>query len=74
MDKIKIAEWFGTVTSIIGSFLVSFAFYRMGYVCFFMGAIAWLGVAFITKNRALFVLNCFFGVANLIGLYRAFIV
>jgi len=69
---IKFLKLFGTGTSIAGSFLVAYGFYRFGYSCFFSGAIAWLYVAWRIRESELFVLNCFFGAANVIGLYRAF--
>jgi hypothetical protein len=64
-------SWFGTVSSVIGSFTVAFGFMLAGYTAFLMGAIAWLIVGAIGKNKPLIVLNGFFFVANLVGLYNA---
>lgn len=64
-------SWFGTLTSVIGSFTVALGFMLAGYSAFILGAVAWLIVGFISKNKPLIVLNGFFFAANLIGLYRA---
>lgn len=68
----KALEWFGTVTSVIGSFLVSFHFFFLGYCFFLAGGLSWLCVGAINKNRPLMVLNGFFAAANVIGLYNSF--
>lgn len=67
----KKLSWFGTVTSVIGSFLVALGFMLAGYIAFVAGATAWLIVGFKNDNRPLIVLNGFFLAANMIGLYRA---
>lgn len=64
-------SWFGTVTSVIGSFTVALGYMLAGYSLFTVGAVSWLLVGFIGKNRPLIVLNGFFFAANVIGLYRA---
>lgn len=61
-------SWVGTVTSIIGSFLVAFGLAVVGYVFFIVGSLSWLIVAVKTKNSALGVLNGTFFCANIIGL------
>ncbi len=67
----KYLEWFGTATSIAGSFLVSFHFFLLGYCFFLLGGLSWLVVGFVSKNKPLMTLNGFFLVANLIGVYNA---
>jgi hypothetical protein len=64
-------SWFGTVTSVIGSFTVALGFALAGYTAFLVGAVAWLTIGVISKNKPLIVLNGFFFAANLIGLYNA---
>lgn len=66
----KSVSWFGTVTSVIGSFLVALGFLLTGYIAFVLGAVSWLVVGFVGKNKPLIVLNGFFLAANIIGLYR----
>lgn len=61
-------SWIGTLTSIIGSFLVAFGVAVVGYVFFVVGSLSWLIVAVKTKNSALGVLNGTFFCANIIGL------
>ena len=61
-------SWIGTLTSIIGSFLVAFGVAVGGYVFFIVGSLSWLIVAVKTKNSALGVLNGTFFCANIIGL------
>lgn len=69
---IKVISWVGTVTSIIGAFLVAFKFIFVGYCFFIVGSFAWLTIGYITKNKPLIVLNATFFVANLIGLFNSF--
>jgi hypothetical protein len=65
----KIA-WFGTLSSICGSFLVAFSIFVAGYVAFLTGAVLWLLIALKRKDRALVALNAVFTIANVIGLIR----
>jgi hypothetical protein len=69
---INIISWFGTFTSIFGSFLVAMQYIQIGYIAFIFGSASWLYVAFKTNNRSLLVLNTTFFVANIIGIYNAF--
>ena len=62
--------WIGTASSIIGSFLVAFGVFNLGYVAFLVGSLAWLIVAFMRQDRALGVLNGTFFIANIIGVCR----
>lgn len=63
--------WFGTISSIIGSFLVAFGIYFLGYCAFLAGAAAWLFVAYKQQDKALGLLNGIFLITNIIGLIRA---
>lgn len=62
--------WVGTIASVAGSFLVAFGILFIGYIAFAIGAFAWLYVAVLRKDRALFTLNAIFLCANIIGLAR----
>ena len=42
---ITFVSWFGTVVSILGSFAVASAMFKIGYVLFTFGSLAWLIVA-----------------------------
>lgn len=64
-------SWFGTVTSVIGSFAVALGFMLAGYAAFILGSISWLIVGYVGRNKPLIVLNGFFLTANMIGVYRA---
>lgn len=70
---LKITSWFGTIASVIGSFIVAFGFMKIGFCFFIFGSVSWLVVGIVKKDIALYTLNGFFMVANLIGLYRAFV-
>ena len=63
--------WIGTVASVIGSFVVAFQILIIGYVLFLIGSISWLWVSIKTRNLSLGVLNGFFMLAIIIGLYKA---
>ena len=69
---ITFVSWFGTLTSILGSFAVATKMFQIGYVLFTFGSLAWLIVAFVRKDKSLGVLNGTFFVANLIGIYNNF--
>jgi len=56
---------------VIGSFVVAFQVFVIGYILFLVGSISWLWVAVKTRNLSLGVLNGFFMVANIIGLWKA---
>ena len=68
----QIFSWFGTGVSILGSFAVAAHFFVLGYVAFLAGAGALLTVFVKDRNWSMVVLQCFFLVANVIGLYNAF--
>ena len=69
----KIVSWLGTITSILGSFLMAFGMAKYGYILFCIGSVSWLSVGVVNKDKPLCVLNGTFFIANLIGLYRAFV-
>lgn len=62
--------WIGTISSVIGSFLVALGIMIGGYTLFLVGAGSWLLVAWKSKNWSLLTLNGFFMVANIIGFWR----
>jgi len=64
-------KWLGTVSSIIGSFVVAFGYMLPGYSLFMLGSISWLVVARIFRDKPLATLNAFFFMANIVGFYRA---
>ena len=66
-------KWFGTVSSVAGSFLVGMTFTFVGYCLFIAGAVSWLWVGYKTRDKALIILNGFFMLANMIGLYNAMV-
>jgi hypothetical protein len=68
---IQIIKWLGTLTSIIGSFVVAMQIFLPGYILFLVGSVSWLVVAKITKDRALALLNFVFMCANILGLAKA---
>ena len=69
---IKSLSWIGTFSSIIGSFIVAFGCYKIGYIAFMFGSASWLIVAYTNKDKPLMVLNGTFFIANIIGIIRAF--
>lgn len=69
---INILSWFGTFVSILGSFAVASAWFKIGYVLFMLGSLSWLIVAYAKRDRALGVLNGTFFVANILGVYNNF--
>lgn len=69
---ITFVSWFGTVVSILGSFAVASALFKIGYVLFTFGSAAWLTVAFVRRDKSLGVLNGTFFAANLLGIYNNF--
>ncbi len=69
----KLISWAGTIASIIGAFLMAFGVVLTGYIFFAVGSVSWLFVGYTTRDNALMLLNGTFFVANIIGLYRAFV-
>jgi len=60
--------WIGTITSIMGSFLVALGIMDWGYICFVTGSISWLTIALMRRDKALGTLNGAFLIANTIGI------
>jgi hypothetical protein len=69
---ITLVSWFGTITSILGSFAVANKWFQIGYVLFTFGSLAWLWVAYKRKDKSLGVLNGTFFAANCMGLVNFF--
>ena len=69
---LNILSWFGTLVSILGSFAVASAMFKIGYVLFTFGSLSWLIVAWVKRDKALGVLNGTFFAANLLGIYNNF--
>ena len=67
----KALSWIGTGASIAGSFAVAGHRLVVGYIAFLLGCVALLTVFLKDKNWSMIVLQCFFMVANVIGLYNA---
>ena len=61
-------KWFGTVTSIIGAFLVAGMLPQLGYIFFVLGSFSWLVVGIVSKDNALITLNLVFFIANILGI------
>lgn len=70
----RIIAWTGTIASIIGAYLLAFGFDALvSYSCFSLGSISWLFVGAVNRDKPLVILNLFFLIANIVGLYRAII-
>jgi hypothetical protein len=69
----KLVSWVGTVASIAGAFFMAFGLVQIGYPLFCVGSLCWLAIGMIARDSALLTLNATFFVANIIGLYRAFL-
>lgn len=67
----KTLSWTGTGCSILGSFAVAGHLFLAGYIAFLVGAAALLTVFVRDRNWSMIVLQLFFMVANVIGLYNA---
>jgi len=65
-------SWLGTLSSIIGAFIVASQLFFLGYCFFIIGSLSWLIVGFSRKDKSLVVLNGTFFLANILGLYNAF--
>jgi hypothetical protein len=65
-------SWIGTLSSIIGAFIVASQLFFLGYCFFIIGSLSWLIVGYYRKDRSLMVLNGTFFLANILGLYNSF--
>lgn len=63
--------WFGTLTNVFGAFAVALGFVLPGYASFLLGSMAWSGIAWYRKDKALLTLNLVFFCANIVGLTRS---
>lgn len=68
---IRSISWLGTLSSIIGAFLVASQIVFVGYVAFIIGSLSWLIVGFVRRDNSLTVLNGVFFLANIWGIYNA---
>ncbi len=66
----KPLSWIGTGASVIGSFVVAWQIFLVGYCFFLLGSVSWLIVACSRRDKSLALLNGTFVVANLIGLWK----
>jgi hypothetical protein len=64
-------SWLGTLSSIIGAFLVASKIIFVGYLAFIIGSLSWLIVGFVRKDKSLITLNGTFFLANILGIYNA---
>lgn len=64
-------KWFGTITSIIGAFMVASQIILLGYCFFILGSLSWLYIGYKTKDNAMITLNGVFFLANILGFYNA---
>ena len=69
---LKRIAWLGTVTSVIGAFILAFHWPITGYSFFTIGSGAWFVVGYVTKDKAMITLNAFFLAADFVGLYNCF--
>jgi len=65
-------SWIGTLSSIIGAFIVASKLFLIGYCFFIIGSLSWLVVGYYRKDKSLITLNGTFFLANILGLYNAF--
>jgi hypothetical protein len=65
-------SWVGTLSSIIGAFIVASQLFFLGYCFFIIGSLSWLVVGYYRKDKSLMVLNGTFFLANILGLYNSF--
>ena len=65
-------SWIGTLSSIIGAFIVASQLFFLGYCFFIIGSLSWLVVGYYRKDKSLMVLNGTFFLANILGLYNSF--
>jgi NADH:ubiquinone oxidoreductase subunit 5 (subunit L)/multisubunit Na+/H+ antiporter MnhA subunit len=65
-------SWVGTLSSIIGAFIVASKLFFLGYCFFIVGSLSWLLVGYYRKDKSLIVLNGTFFLANILGLFNSF--
>lgn len=66
--------WIGSVAGIVGGIMVAlkFEYSKFGYIFFMLSAITWTVQSIKNKDTALILLNIFFILINILGLYRWF--
>ena len=69
---LNIVSWIGTLSSIIGAFIVASQLFFLGYCFFIVGSLSWLLVGYYRKDKSLIVLNGTFFLANILGLFNSF--
>lgn len=57
--------------SVFGAFVLACKYMVIGYTLFTIGSAAWFLVGYITKDKAMLVLNAFFLAADFLGLYNS---
>ena len=65
-------SWLGTLSSILGAFIVASKLFFLGYCFFIIGSLSWLLVGYYRKDKSLIVLNGTFFLANILGLFNSF--
>lgn len=68
---LQFTKWVGTITSVIGAFILACGFVKTGYSLFIIGSGAWFIVGFWTKDKAMITLNAFFLAADFVGIYNS---
>ena len=66
----KIISWAGTVSGIMGAFLVASQIILIGYVVMALSSITWVIFGMRAKNTALIVQSAAFLAANILGVYN----
>lgn len=67
-NYLQLISWLGTINSIAGAFLVANGIFLVGYCIFASGAVLWIIVAKMLKNRAMLLLEFIFLLANINGI------
>jgi hypothetical protein len=66
----KIISWLGTVTGIMGAFMVASQIILIGYLVMACSSVAWVLFGMRAKNVALIVQSAAFLAANILGIYN----
>ena len=64
-------SWLGTISSIVGAFVVASKLFFIGYCFFMVGSVSWLIVGIVRKDKSLIVLNGTFFIANILGFFNS---
>lgn len=68
---LEFTKWVGTILSVAGAFILALKFILIGYILFTIGSAAWFLVGYVTKDKAMLVLNAFFLAADFLGLFNS---